>query len=507
LELELLENGFPYQEIVLETVLTREETLETIVPDDQPDIETVLHTRAHFCMTHGQAESGGVLVSGVVRCCVLYQPEELPGLCTLQAEVKVQCSAAQEQITQGCSLYAVPRVTMAETRTINPRKVLIRVGVAVEVLVTRQTQCTLAAGVGTPDQGRVEELVEEQTGSFVLCCPQRPFSYADTLTLPGSKPPMEELLSLTCLPFTGESHIAGGKLIFKGGVTCCLCYRSVEGEVEQAQLELPLAQVLDVEGASQQATFQLELLVTDQRTGGLSADGRSLEVELELLAEAVVRETKELKLLRDAYSTTHTATLQTQSVTLSRLLTQELVTQTARETVELPGPLRALCDTALLVTDTVLERGEGTLTLQAQCWVSLVYQERDGHYGALTRRLTASLPVTGGEGVACWCYALPGGVDAVETAGGVELRATVAFRMELLEQRWADTVTAITLEEPEPRTGVRQPSIVLRQVGAGESLWQIAKAYTTTRQEILEANGIEGEEPRPGALLLIPRKR
>jgi hypothetical protein len=109
--------------------------------------------------------------------------------------------------------------------------------------------------------------------------------------------------------------------------------------------------------------------------------------------------------------------------------------------------------------------------------------------------------------VACWCYALPGGVDAVETAGGVELRATVAFRMELLEQRWADTVTAITLEEPEPQPGVRQPSIVLRQVGAGESLWQIAKAYTTTRQEILEANGIEGEEPQPGALLLIPRKR
>ena len=44
-------------------------------------------------------------------------------------------------------------------------------------------------------------------------------------------------------------------------------------------------------------------------------------------------------------------------------------------------------------------------------------------------------------------------------------------------------------------------------VGSGERLWDIAKSYGTTAQDIMRANDLE-EEPAPeGQLLLIPRKR
>ncbi|MFQ7454377.1 LysM peptidoglycan-binding domain-containing protein [Flavonifractor plautii] len=44
-------------------------------------------------------------------------------------------------------------------------------------------------------------------------------------------------------------------------------------------------------------------------------------------------------------------------------------------------------------------------------------------------------------------------------------------------------------------------------VGNGERLWDIAKSYGTTAQDIMCANALEEDVAPEGQLLLIPRKR
>ena len=44
-------------------------------------------------------------------------------------------------------------------------------------------------------------------------------------------------------------------------------------------------------------------------------------------------------------------------------------------------------------------------------------------------------------------------------------------------------------------------------MAAGETLWDIAKAYQTTVNEIQQANDMEDQPAEPGVLLLIPRTR
>ena len=44
-------------------------------------------------------------------------------------------------------------------------------------------------------------------------------------------------------------------------------------------------------------------------------------------------------------------------------------------------------------------------------------------------------------------------------------------------------------------------------VGEGERLWDIAKTYGTTTEDIVQANALGEEAPQAGQLLLIPKKR
>ncbi|MCC8064334.1 MAG: DUF3794 domain-containing protein [Clostridiales bacterium] len=507
MELELLDNGFPYCETVLETVLTREETLETIVPDACPDIDAVLSTEARVCLRQREADVGAALFGGTVRCSILYQPEGRQALEALETGLDFRCSAEQEGITPDSGVFAVPRVTIAETRTINPRKVLVRVGIAIEVQVSRVQRCALACGVADPDSWKLQQLLTQREGCFALEYAQRAFSFSDDLTLPGSKPPIDEVLRLRCDPFSGDARVVGGKLIFKGGVSVHLLYRTPEGETEEAEFELPMSQVLDVPSAPEQAAFQLELLLTDWSLSQPSLDGRTLALDLELLAQAIVSETRQLTLLTDVYSTAYATAPRVERVCLSQLVRQEVLHQSERALVESAGEVRRVCDTSLLVGETGAAREEGQLILSAQCVMEATYQEASGQYGSVARKLTVAVRVPAQEGAECRFTVTPERVDAVETGGGLELRAAVAFHLMLLERQPETVVTALTVEEASAGAAEGQPSIVLRQVGAGETLWQIAKTYSATRQEIMDANGMEEETPQAGQLLLIPRKR
>ena len=62
--------------------------------------------------------------------------------------------------------------------------------------------------------------------------------------------------------------------------------------------------------------------------------------------------------------------------------------------------------------------------------------------------------------------------------------------------------------EPQQESGGRQPTLVLRAMGAQERLWDLAKAYRTTVAEILTANELSAEADAPGGeMLLIPCRR
>ena len=63
-----------------------------------------------------------------------------------------------------------------------------------------------------------------------------------------------------------------------------------------------------------------------------------------------------------------------------------------------------------------------------------------------------------------------------------------------------------TADEEEDRAAV--PSLILRKMGPGETLWSIAKQYRATREGILSVNELADESQiTPDRLLLIPRAR
>ena len=88
------------------------------------------------------------------------------------------------------------------------------------------------------------------------------------------------------------------------------------------------------------------------------------------------------------------------------------------------------------------------------------------------------------------------------------MRFSADFTLEAAERKQLLGLTGLTVDTEHPKDTSQIPSIVLKLFDEDESLWEIAKRYSTTVDVIRSANDMpEDCTCGAGQMLLIPRKR
>ena len=318
MELELSKMPMEGYACPLETTLYQEETQESIVPDACPDISRVLCTEARAQVEHKECVEGKLECAGTVRVTVVYLPDGEDGPRHMELSIPFRC-AANGSVGPGSIAGVDPRVTAAETRVLNPRKVLCRVELAVVCRgwsPREETLCVPCEQTACALEQRVEEL---ESDTAVAVC-EKSFAFADDVTLPPSFPPAAELLGHRLELRCHEAKVIGSKLIFKGEAVLQCRYRTVENALALGRWELPFSQIIEAGEVEEECSCSLELTQREsQVTLSGDAEGRTLGVHMELHAQAVLFQQRPVRLFTDAYSLTHDLSVERESRTLTQL--------------------------------------------------------------------------------------------------------------------------------------------------------------------------------------------
>ena len=493
---------------VLDTVLAQEETLESIVPDACPDLLEILDTEGVVCLHRKETMEGRLEVTGTIQVTLLCLPEGEGGPRRLTVELPFTCAADGVDITPDCKVVALPRLRGADARLVNPRKALVRADLLVEVQVFAPADQWAPQGVPEGAQAGVEQRTETCETCLTVCVQEKPFTYSDELTLPGSRPEGEELLKCRAALACTEAKVIGSKLIFKGSAKVQALYLGVDGELHTGEFELPISQLMEVGGAGEESVCQVDLTLTDLDCSLDRGDGRTLSLTMGLLAQAVVREGRSFTLLADVYSTAYELEVDTGALALTKLADRgerEVAVRELLETGDLP---QDALDAYVTLGEVAQSREGEKLTLSVQANVHVLCRGEGEKLMTVDRAVPVSCTLDLPQQARCTCRcAVTAPVFAAPTAGGVEVRFPVGFSWLALTGAKTAAVTGISFDENTPRDHTGQPSIVLRMVGKGERLWDIAKSYGTTGRDVMQANALEEEDLPEGQLLLIPRKR
>jgi hypothetical protein len=508
-------------EVVLETEIIKEETLESIVPDISPDVADVVYTGGFASIREKEIRENEINVAGSVRVTALCRPESAAELRTPGALCRLECVIPFTHMFAGGAnrhdgrVMARAWVERLSARVLNPRKVLFTVSLGIAVTAWQPRERSLCIGLASE-----EDTPEVLRGEGRLYLPaavcEKPFTISEDWEILAGKPPVGEILHTALALTAGECKPVGSKLIFKGEARLSMLYAAAGMYEELVHLEhvIPFSQIMEVESVDgnpldEDCDIALTLAPVGFEVipaGGFPGEARLLGVEIQALAQMTACVERDAAPLADAYSVKYEL-----NPVLGRFDAPELMERgerraSVREVFDVQDGVGRVIMAEASVCSVGSQEAEGQLAAAAQLSVRVMYFGEDGlprTVEGMATALTAHEFPTGAAVRAA--AAIEGEIYAAPAAGGIEVRCTVGFTVTVVKPCAMDVLVDVS-GSPPLRDMTGRPSVVLRPVDAGESLWEIAKAYGSSVSGICRVNGLEpGAAFESGRTLLIPK--
>ena len=510
MELDLKKECLDTYETGGEFTFTQDETAETIVPDYCPDIARVIETDGRVFIHSREIKDGKAEVSGTVRVTVLYTPEREVGVRSL--EFSLPFTVESDQRMPGCVfLMAETEVESLETRMLNPRKVFTHCKLVTRLVGYRKHQVCFCSDVESDGALQIEKRRELQKAVFLTRIAEKDFTFSEIMKLPMGREGMAELLSKRVRSMVTEIKSLGSKVIFKGLFHVSVLYKTVEGKCAVVAGELPFSQIMEVDGTAEGANASLLLQFTGMEfhLDGSDLEGRQIEITLYLHATAFLRETRELALLNDLYSTAYELKYEPAQLDLHSFYETLSCRQMVREVLEVGAAADTILATSVTCGTVFVGKERGNTILRTRAGIRVLYLDEGGVPLMAERSADVSCQIEIPEN----CRITARAVCTEEVQGsigerGIEVRFPVDFYVETTDQMKRGCIASAELNPMEVKDGSDVPSLVLRRFGKQESIWELAKKHRTTIGAILAANQAEKESDLPQeGLILIPRKR
>jgi len=476
--------------------ITREETIEAVVPDVMPDVQQIMDTGAQVYLRGKEMEDGRLSANAFLEGTVLYLPEGESALRRLNLSGSFSFSFDDPAIVRDCVAHISICCTAADARMLNPRKVLLRAEITAEAAVYSHSATAFA--VDAEAEG-LQTLRQSAVISCIAAVEEKTFVIAEDFALPGSAE-LSELLRSRVWAETEDLRMVAGKLIVQGSVHMELLYCTEGAALPQsAAFTTAFSQIIDVHG-DHNGPCSVELMPTAcyVEPGSGAYGAVSVSMELHLVAQALCAHEQEIEYLADAYSNRCPCKAENTELCLSSLGRTLLLRETVREMLECPEPVAEVL--SCVVTPGRVQWDEGRVKMPLNVRV-LCRGERGGAV-SVSRRLCAEIPAAA-DGKLLSAARRCGEPYAAVASGALELRIPVEAELHLEEPHVIEILDGLELDAESALDVTNRPSVTVVQ-RKGADLWSLAKKYGSTLELIQAANPQCGED---SLFLLIPRCR
>ena len=487
---------------LLDTVQEQSVELDCVLPDYYPDFFRLLSCMAEPVITQRELRDGFLILSLSVKIAVWYLAENAPliQVMTQKLEYQKQIPWQSDLPLSDVRLTVTPVVSYINCRAVNSRRMDIRGAVRIAVQ---------ASGM-TPRQ-----VISDAQGLYIHCKKEpvrflagilraeKRASLSESFSLAETQSPLLSVLRADITVQVTDTRCMAGKLAVRGEVLVNLLYTAKDG-AETAQFTLPISQILEPDGISEEMpvsvqTEVLEQLITTEADS--SGDIRRLHLDLQIRFACEAMKTASAELVTDLYSTVYPVTGVCETLPLMTLPQQVENRHSLRVTVtggdaEISRVFAVWAD----VRDVSCADGaaaEGNLHCSVLC------ADISGTPMLLEHTEPFSLP--------CGCASAEQPAVSVQNAEYTLTAAdavSVQVTLSVMGQGAAQTGRSL-LTDVQADTGSRLPqsgdfALRLYYAQAEESLWEIAKRYHTAADAIMEENDCRDGVLASPQMLLIP---
>ena len=483
------------------------------VPDVKPDIGRLVQSKADVSMEEVRLSEGRALLKGTLNADLLYVGEKEGRIYSLSAKLPLDEMINLEGIEGGDKLCLKWEIEDLSVHMIHSRKLNIKAIVTFYAVVDELAVVELP--VSAEDQ-EVSVKTEKVRLMSLRVHKKDTLRIKDDITLASNRPNVENLLWYMAEPRNLDLRPGENKLRVKGELAVFLLYTGYPPQ--WLEYTMPFSNEMECSGCMEDLIPHIEVSLLHQ---GIEVkpdpDGeeRILQVDVVLELNMKMYREEEHELLLDAYSPHKECVLHRKKEMLESLLVRNFSRCRLTDRIEVKesqGKVLQLCHSSgkVKVDKTrITDKGivaEGIVALKI---LYIIGNDEMPFYS-----MEAMLPfshVVEAKGITeNSVYYLHTELEQLSTtmvdSNDIEIRATIGLNVLVIqcsEEMILEKIEEIPLDQEKIRN---MPGITVYIMKPGDTLWNIAKKFYTTVEEIMQMNDLDGDEVSSGTPLLLVKK-
>jgi hypothetical protein len=479
------------------------------LPDYCPDIQRILKCQIYPKISSQSVTGDRLMLDGSYDVKIFYLDPD--GKCVRCCETDDSFSAeiALKQQAENALILASPRVEYVNCRASSPRRLNVHGAFSLCAKVISTGQEDIVSNVAGDD---IEQQKLQVPISQLVGFAQQQFSVDEVLELGQGKPPVDSIVRADAYVNLQEFKIASGKLMTKGEANVKFLYMTA-GEtstLETMEYSIPFTQMLDCAGAADDSLCVVRLMVTGveaQIKSDYSGEKFYFDTQIKIHASAQAYQKKETSLVSDIYSRKYELNIDAKQKVLDNIseILKDSLTHKAEISMD-DNPVGKIIDVWSEMANAEAQGAEGKITLNGKYSLCVLALNTEGTPFYFERLIDFDheMPCTSTGELKCSADVSVGAVSYRISGTGIEVKTELRIRTEVLQRISYKAVAAVTADETKPLSRDENSPLCLYFADAGESLWNIAREYRTSAEEIKAENGLSGDAVENRGMLLIP---
>lgn len=480
---------------------------DEIVPDVKPDILNVVSANGNVCIYKKDVQDGKVKLDGSVNVYVIYiADDERAQMRALNACIDFSKTIDMKEVKAGMQVECRAELLNVECKILNGRKINLKANTQVTLTAYSRGNIDYINKIDNADS---LQLLNESISINSLLGSGTTKVYAKDTVAIESTDNLSEVMNVTMTITNRENKISYNKVLTKADAVFKVTYLTDDNRVNTANATIPIMGFIDMQDVSEDNVCDVSYELRNILIKPNNVEEHSMHIEAELEILCFVYKKQEINMIQDLYSKTKELQYTQKNVKIIKNKEEisEMFNFRKQEKIEEIGQNK-LFDVSARTTIISTQIEEGKIIYQGEINLTFMYQETTSsrigvkslvepfEYTVTSQTITTKTKIDTNIEIAKQ--------DFIVTAdSNVEVKIDLNFRLNLSNERELRLIDNI---EEAKESNRETFSIVIYYTKEGDTLWNIAKKFGSTVDEIVKVNNIENPDViMPGEQLFIPR--
>ena len=486
---------------------------EAVVPDVKSDVYEIVDTQGYIVLSKIEVSDGKLTCRGSFNYNVMYIADDKSTLSNVCGKIDINEVIEKDNIVQDMEHMLYAEVEHVDCTILNERK--IRVGTLMNIKGSLFEKQRLDMVKDVSQVECIQKNRKEIVYQDIVGIEKTESVIRDTISISAGE--VASIINITPIVKVKESRIADNKVIIGGMLEVSPLACTSDGDVvELDKVSIDFTQFIEVPGAFDGMTEEILLNIGDfdyNFKENSESNSAMLEIECTVCCKVKVTDEVTREVLQDAYSPQKIVKFEHRLINLNKVLYSTSEMFTVRETLSTGDDNIQIKDLVSVCPSVSIENSyvEGNKSIiQGIIKVVILFVPVEGE--KMIYKLSEEIPFENDvvidnltETCSIFNTVCIERVEADLNRDEIDLVIKIKRFTEAIDKKSESFI--VKGEDQGDYDLSKAPSIIVYVCKEDDNLWDIAKKYNTTEEEIADVNEIKIDEPiKPGKCLILQKK-